>query len=712
MGAEGAAFDPAQAGLPRDRQRLLGVIGSQIPGIPELPGIAIAPQLHGRRQVGAAAAIAELLQASRAQLKRDEAVVEPPAPPGQRFGVHRRFRRGPCRTRLGALALQRHRAHSRQRWQLDPVATAGTGLPGQGRSGGRVPGTGRQPHTAALRRQRLKLDRRPGLAAGADRWDVGSWAAAQPALQGLVPLGSGPAAGRTPLGLGLLKHLRHRRAGKNVVKLLKQQRAPVGGSRSRGRSRGQQLGHFGLPQQAFEAAVVPFLIGPAGGTAAVQLQIELIAPHRQLPCPRLKARQVLAQAAVLLGCQGRTRPGLVLPERQLLEHLGGGTAAVIAHPRQPQGLAQAGGLLPLQAVALHGQRIGIGADRRGHQRQHLTAAAAAPAEQPMRKGIGGIPGELVGAEPAHPRGPGDGRQTGAKPEAVGQPGQGVLQLREGPATPLLTQLKLTQQRSAADQHAVGLHPRTVDGFEATRRHSRHDPRIKRRAVLLEPGVERWGRMAEMQLRVALHQRQGRAEGAFGRLPGVGYGPEPGQIEMGVAQHMQTGLAPNLGSRQGRPQGHQLLADGLQQPIRIGRIARLELDAAVHQRPVVVARAAQPQLELKGFALPPAGRQAPAAGRIKQVSAVHCHPVDQQLHRFGPPAQHQPCLGPRRELAPVLRAAEGQLQCANAATTGPDDQPAPGPVGSVLGAPGVGEGRLACASRALPPPEGLQIEPER
>ena len=457
---------------------------------------------------------------------------------------------------------------------------------------------------------------------------------------------------------------------------------------------------------------MPFLIGPAGGTAAVQLQIELVAPHRQLPCPRLKASQVLAQAAVLLGCQGGTRAGLVLPQRQLLEHLGGGTAAVIAHPRQPQGLAQAGGLLPLQAVTLHGQRIGVGTDRRGHQCQHLAAATAAPAEQTMGKGIGGVPGELVGAEPAHPRGPGDGRQTGAKPEAVGQPGEGVLQLREGPATPLLTQLKLTQQRSAADQHAVALHPRTVDGLKATRRHSRHDPCKERRAVLLEPGVEGWGRMAEMQLRMALHQRQGRAEGAFGRLPGVGNGPEPGQIEMGVAQHMETGLTPNLGSRQGRPQSHQLLADGLQQPVRIGRIARLKLNATVYQRPVVVAGAAQPQLKLQGFALPPAGRQAPAAGRIKQVSAVHGHPVDQQLHRLGPPAQHQPGLGPRRQPAPGLGTAEGQLQRADAAATGPDDQPAPGPVGPVLGAPGVAEGRHPCASRALPPPEGLQIEPER
>ena len=58
-----------------------------------------------------------------------------------------------------------------------------------------------------------------------------------------------------------------------------------------------------------------------------------------------------------------------------------------------------------------------------------------------------------------------------------------------------------------------------------------------RAVLLQPGVKSGCGMAEMQLLEALDQIKGRGEGALGRLPGVGHRPEPGQIEVGMAQHM-------------------------------------------------------------------------------------------------------------------------------------------------------------------------------
>ena len=38
-----------------------------------------------------------------------------------------------------------------------------------------------------------------------------------------------------------------------------------------------------FPQKPLQSAVVALLVGPAGGAAAVQLQVELIAPYRQLP---------------------------------------------------------------------------------------------------------------------------------------------------------------------------------------------------------------------------------------------------------------------------------------------------------------------------------------------------------------------------------------------------------------------------------------------
>ena len=151
------------------------------------------------------------------------------------------------------------------------------------------------------------------------------------------------------------------------MELLEQQRAPVGGGLTQGRvvQRGPGLaspqgpGDVGLAQQPFQAAVVALLVGAAGGAAPVQLQVELIAPHRQPGRQGLQLGQVLAQAAVALG-QGL---GLVLPELQLLEHLGGGATAVVAHARQPEGPIQARAGLPLEPVALHRHRVAAGADR-------------------------------------------------------------------------------------------------------------------------------------------------------------------------------------------------------------------------------------------------------------------------------------------------------------------------------------------------------------
>ena len=149
---------------------------------------------------------------------------------------------------------------------------------------------------------------------------------------------------------GLVEHLRNRRAGEDVMELLKQQRPPVDGREGRGGigrgssgapgalrrgiarhahpvevgRAGQGLGQVRLPQQALQAAVVPFLVGAAGGAAAMQLQIKLIPPHRQLGRQRLQAAQITPHAAVAL----RRGSLLMAPEVELLQHLQIGRAHV------------------------------------------------------------------------------------------------------------------------------------------------------------------------------------------------------------------------------------------------------------------------------------------------------------------------------------------------------------------------------------------------
>ena len=147
----------------------------------------------------------------------------------------------------------------------------------------------------------------------------------------------------------------------------------------------------------------------------------------------------------------------------------------------------------------------------------------------------------MGAEPAHAGGLGHGRQPRGKAEAVWQPAQLVAPLRKALTAVALTLQKLAQQGGRADQDAVGLYPGAVDGLPATGLHGPANGGEQGRLVLLNPGVEGWGGVGEVQLGIALQQRQGRAKGADRRLPGVGYRPQPGQIEVGVAQHLESPL---------------------------------------------------------------------------------------------------------------------------------------------------------------------------
>ena len=294
------------------------------------------------------------------------------------------------------------------------------------------------------------------------------------------------------------------------MELLEQQRLPVGWLQNRRLPAGwpastsrQHRRQLGFSQQSLQAAVVALLVGAACGAAAVQFQIELIAPHRQARAAGLQAGQVVAQAAMALGHSFRT----IAPKAQLLQHFGTGAAAVVAHARQPQGFADAAGPLPIAPVAGDGQGIAIGADRSCVQGQQLGATATAPAKQSMGEGVGGIPGQLVGAEPAHAGGRRHRRQAAAETKAVRQPGQGMLQAWEQLPTGALALLELAQQRGGSDQHAVGFHPGPVDRLEATRLHGGQQPLKQARPLTLQPGVESGGGMGEMELGVALHQIQ-------------------------------------------------------------------------------------------------------------------------------------------------------------------------------------------------------------
>ena len=175
-------------------------------------------------------------------------------------------------------------------------------------------------------------------------------------------------------------------------------------------------------------------------------------------------------------------------------------------------------------------------------------------------------------------------------------------------------------------------------------------------MLLQPGVEGRRGMAEMEGGEALHQGQGRLEGAFGGLPGVGHRPEPSQIEVGVTQHLHyPGTGPFVQACL-PPEARQVRCDGGQQTQRVSGIAGLQLQAAQGENPVVMERTAQAQLHAQRLPFPPMRRQRPPAGGVEQIAAMHQNVVHPEFGLIGPPTQGQPGLSTvGAERTPALRA---------------------------------------------------------
>ena len=153
----------------------------------------------------------------------------------------------------------------------------------------------------------------------------------------------------------------------------------------------------------------------------------------------------------------------------------------------------------------------------------------------MGEGVGGVPGQLVGAEPTHTGPSGHGWQASRETETVGQPGQLVTPFRKCRATVSLPLQKLAPQGCGAEQHAIGFNPWTIDRLPATGLTGPTDRSEQGGPMPLQPRIESRRGMGEVEFWPALHQIQSGSKGALGRLRVVGHRPEPGEIQMGMAQ---------------------------------------------------------------------------------------------------------------------------------------------------------------------------------
>ena len=183
---------------------------------------------------------------------------------------------------------QRHRTDPALLGQLHPRAALHAGLLRERRSIG-MPGPMRQLQQWRPAGQWLPAHPQPSAAGTRSRVNT------QQLTQALITLMPGLTAGPAPDRLRLVKHLGNGGSRKDVVELLKQQGTPIAAN-GQATCESKKRSHcVALPQQTLQAAVVTFLIRTAGGTAAMQLEVELIPPDRQLPCHGLKPVEVLAQ---------------------------------------------------------------------------------------------------------------------------------------------------------------------------------------------------------------------------------------------------------------------------------------------------------------------------------------------------------------------------------------------------------------------------------
>ena len=221
---------------------------------------------------------------------------------------------------------------------------------------------------------------------------------------------------------------------------------------------------------------------------------------------------------------------------------------------------------------------------------------------------------------------------------------------------------------------------------------------------LEPVVQSGCGMGETELRPALHQVEGGSECSFSRLPGVRDRPEPGQIEMSVAQPVHRAR------RSGRR--GQLVGDGIDSSrlerikllpvsgkVSTGCVMKLQgfrhkdpsrvmgwtpgfpIQRAADQSSVVMQRTTKLQLQLQSSTAEAALRKCPATGGIEQIPLMHQDAIHPEPGHFSPPAQTKstPTAIP---IPPLLRPMQTLLQPQPLTTPGPDQQTPLSPVRAV------------------------------
>ncbi len=365
-----------------------------------------------------------------------------------------------------------------------------------------------------------------------------------------LQLGSDPVVGR--LGVGV--HPGDRRAGDDVVELVEQHLLPRGVERiddvDRHRpARGPP--QLGLAQEPLAPTVADLGARLAGQRAAVHLEVQLAVPHRDrgtsrgLGLDRVEELRHRAQPHLRQPVEIRHPVGPA-------EHLPGGTTATVAVAVGHQAPVAPGVLAEVALGVAHllgrDHRV-VGVDRR-EVGEHLAAVEATPAERRVREAVLLVPAELLGDEAVAPAGAEDLRRGGRVAEHVGDPNLGAAHT-EARLEVALAVHQLAHQALPARQVHVGLDPHPADRLPLPAGDLGGDPLEQLRGAFLDPRVLRRLRAREAVVGVVVHQAHRRGERAQALALRLAQRPQPGGVDVGVADRDDAVRAVAGPQRQGR-----------------------------------------------------------------------------------------------------------------------------------------------------------------
>ncbi len=338
------------------------------------------------------------------------------------------------------------------------------------------------------------------------------------------------------LALRLLVHPRDRRARQDVVELHQQHRAPQGVElvvrvHAEVADRGGREPQLRLPQQVLAAPVALLRARLRGVRAAVELEVHLARPHVRIPDLGLRGVEERERRA-----EGHARRPLEVARAvRRRRHLAGRPAAAVAPSERDDGRVAHGllGVLPLGAREVLPGEVGVVGVHRREVREDPAPVDALPEERVVRHRVGLVPRLLLREEVLGACAPHDLRQRSRVAERVGQPHLAGVDPELVEEEPLALH-ELADERLAARHVRVRLDPHAADWHEPALGDALAEALEELRVVLLQPRVLLRAGGGEHEVGILVHEREHVREGPGDLAARLAHGPEPGGVDVRVA----------------------------------------------------------------------------------------------------------------------------------------------------------------------------------